>query len=114
MIVTTIAPWLVESFGSAAAVCTTICYVPQLVRVWKRKSAEDLSLAMFLLFSVGEALWLIYGLCIHSFPVIAANVATLVLALMILFLKLRYAAMKPLPEAGVVGPEVAASGKIEI
>jgi MtN3 and saliva related transmembrane protein len=88
------APWLIESFGSTAAACTTICYVPQLVRVVKRKSAEDLSLVMLLMFSVGEALWLIYGLCIHSFPVIAANVATLLLALMILYLKLRFDAVK--------------------
>jgi MtN3 and saliva related transmembrane protein len=90
------AAWLVESFGSAAAVCTTICFVPQLVRIWRRKSADDLSLMMFLLFSVGETLWLIYGMCIHSYPLIGANAVTLLLALVILYLKLRYAAMKPM------------------
>ena len=92
-------PWLVESFGSAAAVCTTICFVPQLVRVLRRKSADDLSLVMFLLFSAGETLWLIYGFCIHSYPLIGANAVTLLLALMILYLKLHYAATKSVVRA---------------
>lgn len=96
MIVSMMAPWLVESFGSTAAICTTVCFVPQLVRVWRRKSADDLSLLMFLLFSAGETLWLIYGVCIHSYPLIGANAVTLLLALVILYLKLRYAAMKPM------------------
>ncbi|HUX28783.1 MAG TPA: SemiSWEET transporter [Terracidiphilus sp.] len=82
--------WLVDSIGSTAAFCTTLSFVPQLVRVWQRKSARDISLAMFLLFSFGEACWLIYGLDISSTPVIAANAVTLALALAILGLKLHY------------------------
>ena len=84
------ASWLTEGIGNTAAVCTTVSFVPQLIRVWRRKSADDISLIMFLLFSTGVALWLIYGVRIASFPVIAANTVTLVLALAILVLKLRY------------------------
>ena len=76
--------------GSAAAICTTISFVPQLARVWRRKCASDISLSMFLLFSLGVALWLTYGLGIGSFPIVAANFVTLMLALAILVLKLRY------------------------
>ncbi len=82
--------WTLESIGSIAAVCTTISFVPQLVRVWRRKSARDISLAMFLLFSFGVACWLIYGIGLRSRPIIAANAVTLVLALAILVLKIRY------------------------
>jgi MtN3 and saliva related transmembrane protein len=84
------AGWFTESIGNTAAICTTVSFVPQLVRVWRRKSAEDISLSMFLLFSAGVALWLAYGLRIGSFPVIAANTVTLALALAILVLKLMY------------------------
>jgi MtN3 and saliva related transmembrane protein len=76
--------------GSLAACCTTISFVPQLIRVWQRKSASDISLIMFLLFSFGVACWLIYGIGIGSWPITAANAITLVLALAILILKLRY------------------------
>lgn len=79
-----------DSIGSVAAVCTTLSFVPQLIRVWQRKSASDISLSMFLLFSFGVACWLIYGLGLGSAPIIAANAVTLALALAILVLKLRY------------------------
>lgn len=82
--------WTVNLIGSFAAVCTTIAFVPQLARVYRRKTARDISLAMFLVFSVGELLWLLYGVFIHSMPVILANAVTLALALAILSLKLHY------------------------
>jgi len=81
---------ILEAIGSTAAFCTTLSFLPQLIRVWQRKSAKDISLSMFLLFNLGLACWLIYGIGIHSFPIIAANTVTLLLALAILFLKLRY------------------------
>lgn len=76
--------------GSVAAVCTTGAFVPQVVRVWRLKAADEISLATFSLFAAGTSVWLAYGLLIDSFPVIAANVVTLVLALAIVSLKLRY------------------------
>lgn len=79
-----------EVIGSCAAVCTTVSFVPQLVRVWRRKSADDISLIMFLLFSFGVLCWLVYGIGLGSWPMIAANVVTLTLALAILVLKLRF------------------------
>ena len=79
-----------NSIGPVAAFCTTFSFLPQLIRVWQRKSARDISLSMFLLFSIGVACWLLYGLGIGSAPVIAANAVTLALALAILILKVRY------------------------
>ena len=80
----------INLIGTAAACCTTISFVPQLIRVWKLKTARDISLTMFSVFSAGVFLWLIYGIFIHSFPVFFANAVTLALSLAILFLKLRY------------------------
>ena len=82
--------WIINLVGSIAAFCTTVAFVPQLVRVWRLKSARDISLNMFLIFSLGELLWFVYGLLIHSAPVILANALTLLLAVAILVLKVRY------------------------
>src|ERR1700722_8009296 len=79
-----------EWIGSTAAVCTTVSFVPQLIRVWRRKSARDISLTMFLLFSFGVACWLVYGWGIGSRTVIGRNAAALVLSVAILVLKVRY------------------------
>lgn len=80
----------VDLVGFVAAFCTTAAFVPQLLRVMKLKSARDISLGTFLLFSVGVALWLFYGIYTVSKPVIASNVVTLALSVSILVLKLRY------------------------
>jgi len=81
---------LASMIGYVAAFSTTVSFVPQLLRVIRLKSARDISLGMFLFFSFGVFLWLVYGLMIHSLPVVAANVVTLGLSLSILVLKLRY------------------------
>jgi MtN3 and saliva related transmembrane protein len=91
-------PAVYNWIGSTAAICTTISFLPQLIRVWRRKSARDISLLMFLLFSFGVACWLVYGIGIGSGPITAANALTLVLAVAILVLKLRYDRMSPRSE----------------
>ena len=83
-------PLWIDRVGFVAAFCTTAAFVPQLVRVLKLKTARDISLRMFLMFSMGVFLWLVYGLALHSKPVIASNGVTLVLSLSILFFKLKY------------------------
>ncbi len=80
----------IEMLGFVAAFCTTAAFVPQLVRVLRLRSARDVSLPTFVMFSVGVFLWLLYGFYIGSKPVIASNGVTLLLSVSILILKLRY------------------------
>jgi MtN3 and saliva related transmembrane protein len=82
--------WTVTLIGSLAAICTTISFVPQLIRVYRLKSANEISLTMFLVFSFGVFLWLLYGIFTRSGPVVLANGFTVALSLAILMLKIRY------------------------
>ena len=82
--------WITETIGSAAGFCTTISLLPQLYRIWRNKSARDLSPAMFVVFGFGVLLWLLYGVFARSPSVIVANGATLVLVIAILTLARRY------------------------
>ena len=81
---------LVEVLGMIAALLTTIAFVPQVLRIYLTKSAEDVSFLMFSIFSTGVLLWLVYGLLIGSAALIAANVVTLALCLTVIVLKVRY------------------------
>ncbi len=76
--------------GAIAGTLTTIAFVPQVVKTWRTRSTHDISLGMFALFSTGLVLWLVYGAMIGSTPIVVTNLVTLVLALTILFFKLRY------------------------
>jgi MtN3 and saliva related transmembrane protein len=80
----------IDSIGYLAATCTTLSFLPQLVRVVRLRSARDISLGMFLVVSGGTAMWLTYGLLSRSWPVAVANAVTLVLSISILILKLRF------------------------
>jgi MtN3 and saliva related transmembrane protein len=76
--------------GYIAGALTTISFVPQVVRAWKLKETRDLSLAMLILFAAGILLWTCYGIWTESLPIIAANVITFFLILVLLGLKVRY------------------------
>jgi len=80
----------IDTIGYAAATMTTVSFVPQLVRVIRLRSARDISLGMFLIFSAGTFAWLMYGLLVHSAPVWIANAVTFLLSISILMLKLRF------------------------
>jgi MtN3 and saliva related transmembrane protein len=79
-----------ETLGYVAGILTTIAFVPQVLQIYKTKSAKDVSLSMFLLFTLGVFLWLVYGIEAEALPVIIANSVTLILSIVILFFKFRY------------------------
>ena len=87
----------IDMIGYAAACMTTVSFLPQLIRVVKLRSARDISLGMFLIFTAGTVFWLTYGILVHSLPVTIANGVTLVLSASILFLKLRFDSRATLP-----------------
>ena len=78
---------MTDLIGYVAAFCTTFAFVPQAMAVWKTGRTRDLSLSMFSIFSLGVALWLVYGLMIKAWPIIIANCITIVLAGYILWMK---------------------------
>jgi MtN3 and saliva related transmembrane protein len=82
--------WLIAWIGSLAGFCTTVSLVSQLMKIRRTKSAHDLSLVMFSVFGLGIALWLLYGIALRSWVMIAANGASLMLVIAILTLATRY------------------------
>ena len=76
--------------GYFAGFLTTISFLPQVVKTWKSRSASDLSLGMFSVFSVGVMFWLVYGFLIQEPPIILWNSVTLALVLAILVMKLKF------------------------
>lgn len=80
----------ISLIGSAAAICTTLAYLPQVIRAWRTRSTHDVSLKMYILMVTGTVLWLVYGLALMDWPLIGANTVSLGLTGSILFLKLRY------------------------
>ena len=81
---------LIDTIGSVAAVLTTASFIPQVWHSFKTRDVSGISLGMYSVFTVGIALWLIYGLLLHSWPLMLANGVTLAFAGAILVMKLRF------------------------
>ena len=79
-----------DLIGSLAAVLTTASFIPQAWHTFRTRDVSGISLGMYSLFTVGVALWLVYGVLLVAWPIIIANVITTSLALTILVMKLRY------------------------
>jgi MtN3 and saliva related transmembrane protein len=81
---------LTITVGLAAGFLTTVAFIPQVVKIWKTRSAKDVSLYTFIAFTVGVGLWLAYGILKQELPIIVWNGVTLLLAAAILTMKLKF------------------------
>ena len=85
-----LSPSQIEIIGSIAAFITTLCWVPQAIKVIRTRETKAISLIMYVMLAIGIMLWLAYGLLIMSWPLIGANAVTFVLVIVILAMKLRF------------------------
>ena len=81
---------VIEGVGSLAAMLTTGSFIPQAWLTFRTKDVSGISLGMYSAFTLGVALWLLYGLAMGSWPITVANAITLSLAVAILLMKLVY------------------------
>ncbi|MDR4493138.1 MAG: SemiSWEET transporter [Nitrospirales bacterium] len=80
----------VTVMGYLAGACTTTAFLPQAIKIVKTKHTKDLSLGMYAILTSGIGLWCAYGLINRDWPLLTANLITLVLAGWVFILKLRY------------------------
>lgn len=80
----------VQVLGTVAGVMTTVAFVPQVIKVWCSRSAADISASMYAFFLGGLFLWMAYGWCIGSWPILVANLVTAVLAGAIVVMKFKF------------------------
>lgn len=80
----------IEAIGACAALITTLGWVPQVVKLARERKADDISLAATSAIAAGVALWAVYGVLIGSWPVIIANILTLLFVGAIVLMKLRF------------------------
>lgn len=85
----------VDLLGFVAAVCTTCSFIPQVLMVWRQRAAPGISTGMYVIFCFGVSLWLAYGLALRAWPIIIANMVTLVLAMSVLLMKWHFERVAP-------------------
>lgn len=84
-------PALPDLIGYLAALSTTASFLPQAILTIRTRDTASLSLTMYSVFTFGVLLWLIYGIYLHNFAIIASNAVTLALSALILYVKIHNA-----------------------
>jgi len=81
---------VMDLIGNCGAILTTVCWLPQAIKIIRDRDTRALSLPTNLGFTIGILLWLIYGMALPDWPLIWSSAVTLALMLVIVALKLRY------------------------
>ena len=79
-----------DYYGYVAAFLTTIAFLPQVLRIYRTRSSDDVSIIMLIFFITGLLFWVVYGFLSSSLPVLVANLITLLFNLVILVMKFIY------------------------
>jgi MtN3 and saliva related transmembrane protein len=83
-------PASIDILGAVAALITSLCWLPQTLKILRERQTAGISLTTNAVFASGVVLWLVYGVLIESWPMIGANVVTLAFILAIMVMKLRF------------------------
>jgi MtN3 and saliva related transmembrane protein len=76
--------------GYVAGALTTVSFLPQVIKTFKSRSAKDISLGMYLIFSTGVFCWLLHGIGVNSMPIILANLVVFVLTMAMVVMKFKF------------------------
>ena len=80
----------VEYIGFIAGFCTTIAFLPQIVKIVKTKSTKDVSLLMYVIYCIGVIMWILYGYLVNSHSIITVNIITFILGVTVIWMKIIY------------------------
>ena len=84
------APPAAAVVGTAAALLSITSFAPQILKIWKEKDASSVSLRTYIVTVAGFACWIAYGLLIRAWPVVASNIASLLMSGAVLVMKWRF------------------------
>lgn len=76
--------------GITAGILTSMSMLPQLLKVIKEKTVEDLSLPMIIILITGLSLWVWYGIIKNELPIIISNAFAVLVNLFLVSYYLRF------------------------
>lgn len=83
-------PLVASVVGTAAALLSITSFAPQIIKIWREKDASSVSLRTYVVTVTGFSCWIAYGLMTKAWPVIASNIACLLMSGAVLVLKWRF------------------------
>ncbi len=80
----------IQIFGFVSGIVTSSGMIPQLIKTWKTKEVEELSIKMFIIYLIGFLMWITYGIIQKDIPIVATNILSVIITIIMIFLKIKY------------------------
>ncbi len=80
----------IEVIGLAAGMLTAGSMLPQVIKSWKEKKAEDVSMIMLIVLIAGIALWIYYGIRKNDLPIVVTNAFSLLVNAVMIWLRIKF------------------------
>ena len=81
---------IINIVGAAGGIVSSITFLPQVIKIWKTKSAKDLSTATLMFLILNVSLWLLYGILTNLYPIIITNGIVLSMVFIMVYFKLTF------------------------
>ena len=81
---------LANFIGTAGGIVSSITFLPQVIKIWKTKSAKDLSMMTLFFLILNVSLWLTYGVMRTDYPLMITNGIVLCMILCMVYFKIKY------------------------
>ena len=79
-----------DLIGYAGGVLSSVSFLPQVIKIWRTRSAEDLSMLTLMLLTCNVSLWLTYGIVINNAPLYITNAVVLAMVLLMVYFKIKF------------------------
>ena len=81
---------IINIVGTAGGIVSSVTFLPQVIKIWKTKSAKDLSMGTLLFLVLNVSLWLLYGILTNLYPIIITNGIVLSMVFIMVYFKLTF------------------------
>ena len=81
---------IINLVGAAGGIVSSITFLPQVIKIWKTKSAKDLSMGTLMFLVLNVSLWLLYGILTNLYPIIITNGIVLSMVFIMVYFKLTF------------------------
>lgn len=81
---------IINLVGAAGGIVSSVTFLPQVIKIWKTKSAKDLSMGTLLFLVLNVSLWLLYGILTNLYPIIITNGIVLSMVFIMVYFKLTF------------------------
>jgi len=80
----------IEFIGFVAGGLVAVSTLPQIIKSWKTRSTKDIAISWSIINLLGQILWIVYGLFVHSVSLVLMSAISLCMSMFMITLRIKF------------------------